>query len=90
VITFLAIIAVGATLGLRFKVFVLVPAIAISSITGLGMGIGRGDSIWSSLIGVSSVVAALQIGYIAGTIVHFGVTRRKHQSSMAGRTKALT
>jgi hypothetical protein len=94
VITFLAITAVGATLGLRFKVFVLIPGIAISSITGLAMGIGRGDSIWSSLLATLLAITALQIGYIAGTIVHFGVTGardRKHQSNIvAGRTKALT
>ena len=94
VITFLALTVVGgATLGLRFKVFVLVPAIAITTIAGLAIGIGRGDSICSSLLTALSLVVALQIGYIAGTIVNFGTmgARRQHQSSIvAGRTKALT
>jgi hypothetical protein len=93
VITFLAITAVGATLGLRFKVFVLIPGIAISSITGLAMGIGRGDSLWSSLLATLLAITALQVGYIAGTIVHFGVMgarARKQSSIVTSRTKALT
>ena len=65
-ITFLAMTAIGVMLGLRFKVFVLIPGIAVSSITGLAMGIGRGDSIWSSLLVTLLAITALQIGYIAG------------------------
>ena len=74
-ITCFVVTAVGAALGLRFKAFVLVPAIAVSSLGALAIGIGSGDSIWSSLLGMLSVVTALQIGYIAGTFLLFGVMR---------------
>ena len=81
-IAILATTAIGAILGLRFKVFVLVPAIAICSIGNLAMGVGRGNSIWFSLLGTLFVITALQIGYIAGTLVRLGAARaraRKHQ-----------
>ena len=80
----LAITAIGAMLGLRFKVFVLVPAIALSSIASCGIGIAHGNSLWSILLATFFVVTALQIGYFAGTLTRFGVARaraRKHPSA---------
>ena len=83
-------IAVGAALGLRFKAFVLVPAIATTSIGGLAVGIG--DSVWSNLLATLSVITALQIGYVAGTIVNFGASTKadKRQSDAIRRTNAVT
>jgi len=79
--TALAITAIGAMLGLRFKVFVLVPAIALSFVASFGIGIANGNSLWSILVVTFLVMIALQIGYFAGTFIRFGVAKaraRKH------------
>lgn len=73
--TMLAIAAIGAILGLRFKVFVLVPAIVLSSVASCTIGIAHGNSLWSILLVVFFVATALQIGYFAGTAILFGVAR---------------
>ena len=62
---------IGLVLGLRFKVFILVPAI------GLALAMvavnGAGDGTWQ-LVGTMVVVASsLQLGYVGGSILQFGV-----------------
>ena len=54
--------AIGAILGLRFKVFVLVPAIAISSIGNLAMGIGLATAFGPVCLPHYLAITALQIG----------------------------
>jgi len=56
----------GAVLGMRFKVLVLLPAIAAVLPIALGAGIVRDHAFGPAmLIGVAAV-ASLQIGYLAG------------------------
>jgi hypothetical protein len=64
----LAIIGVfvGIALGLRFKVLVLVPAIASAIIFVLIVGLARGDSFWSIVLATVIVGIALQLGYLVG------------------------
>jgi len=62
---------IGVVLGLRFKVFILVPAI------GLALAMvavnGAGDGTWQ-LAGTMVLVATfLQLGYLGGVILQFGV-----------------
>jgi hypothetical protein len=83
--TILAITAFGAVLGLRFKVFVLVPAIALSSAASWGVGIAHGNSFWSILLAMLFVMTALQVGYLAGIVIRFGVAKaraRRHPSGI--------
>lgn len=72
---------IGAILGLRFTVLVLVPAMIVSSIAIFGIGIAYGDSPWSMVIAVLLAITALQIGYLAGSVIQFVVAKtraRKH------------
>ena len=64
--------AVGAALGLRFKVFVLVPAIAVVTLPAL-LSVLDAVTAFGPVCLALSVVTALQIGYIAGTFLIFGV-----------------
>jgi len=62
---------IGLVLGLRFKVFILVPAV------GLALAMvavnGAGDGTWQ-LVGTMVVVASsLQLGYVGWSILQFGV-----------------
>jgi hypothetical protein len=72
-ITMLSMVAlfIGTVLGMRFKVLILAPAIVICSVAILGVGIARDGSLWSTLLGIVSVLAALQMGYLAGSVIRF-------------------
>jgi hypothetical protein len=72
-ITMLAMMAVliGALLGQRFKVFILVPAIVIASTAILGFGMAHDDSSWSALLVAGLTITALQFGYFGGAVIHF-------------------
>jgi hypothetical protein len=71
--TMLAMTAVliGAMLGLRFKVLILVPANVIGSAATLGLGIAHSNSFWSTLLAIALAITALQIGYLGGTAIRF-------------------
>ena len=60
---------IGAMLGLRFKVFVLLPANFLSVLAIVSAGIAHSESHWSTLVTASFVIAALQVGYLAGSAV---------------------
>ncbi len=67
----LAIISalVGIALGLRFKVLVLVPAIALATILVLIIGLTRGDSFGSIVLAIVIIGIALQLGYLIGIVL---------------------
>jgi len=64
-------ILVGAALGLRFKVFVLVPATAVAlGIVAVGQ-IAYGQSLGRIAIAMIAIAASIQIGYIGGIVIRF-------------------
>ncbi len=64
----LALISVlaGIILGLRYKVFVIVPAVALAMVFGMMAGIVRADPFWSIVLVMVGLGAAVQFGYLAG------------------------
>jgi hypothetical protein len=60
---------IGVVLGLRFKVFILVPAI------GLALAMvavnGAGDGTWQLVVAMVLVATFLQLGYVGGSILRF-------------------
>ena len=62
-------IVIGVMLGLRFKVFILIPANVIGSAAAFGAGLAFSDSLWSVLLAMVLAIVALQIGYLAGTVL---------------------
>jgi hypothetical protein len=75
------VMLIGATLGLRFKVFVLLPATFLSTLVIVSSGIAHSDSYSSILLDAIFVIAALQIGYLAGSAAVGFVTARSKLSS---------
>jgi hypothetical protein len=59
----------GAVLGHRFKVLILVPTIFVGTAVAIGFGIARGDDVW--LIGLTVTLASvcLQFGYLCGAVI---------------------
>jgi predicted Na+-dependent transporter len=63
----------GLALGQRFKVFVLVPAIALVLLVAISTSIAFAQGLWSATeVAVVSVVN-LQIGYLAGTAIRWSL-----------------
>ncbi len=64
---------IGAVLGMRFKVLILIPAIGLAWIVILAAGIARSDSISAILIATVLASTCLQIGYLCGTVTRYSV-----------------
>lgn len=69
-------VSLGAVLGLKFKVLVLVPAIVIAVLATVAQGMVHGDGIWQ--VGLATIVAtvSLQVGYAVGLFVREAVWPR--------------
>jgi hypothetical protein len=71
----LAIISMlaGIALGLRYKVFVLVPAVGLTIMFAAMGGIAHGDRLWSILLAMTILGTAVQFGYLAGIMMRAAV-----------------
>jgi hypothetical protein len=61
---------VGAALGQRFKVLVLMPATAIVLVLAVGTGVTQARTAWSIVLMAAAAATCLQIGYLVGIGVH--------------------
>jgi hypothetical protein len=59
----------GIALGLRYKVFVLVPAVSLTIMFAVIGGIAHGDGLWSILLAMAILGTAVQFGYFAGIVI---------------------
>jgi hypothetical protein len=67
----IAMLGIGAALGLRFRIFVLLPIILLGFLVCTAVGLSEGISTWS--ITLTNVVGAtcLQLGYSASGLLKF-------------------
>jgi hypothetical protein len=56
----------GIALGLRYKVMILIPAVASLMMFATIVGIARGDHFWSIIWAAAILGTAIQLGYLAG------------------------
>lgn len=63
----------GMVLGLRFKVLILLPAIACGFPLGFVLGFARADALWAAALMAAVAVISLQIGYLAGAGFRYGL-----------------
>ena len=61
---------VGAVLGQRFKIVVLIPAFAIVLFFVVGTGVALAQTGWWMVLMAAAAVTCLQIGYLVGIGVH--------------------
>jgi hypothetical protein len=61
---------IGAALGLRFNVFALFPTIILAAIGTAAVEVARGNQMGSVALAIVLVTIALQIGYLAGSIIY--------------------
>ena len=71
-------ILVGTLLGLRFRVFILVPTITFALVFVIGVGVAREAGIWWIALEMVLVATALQLGYLGGSA--FAATRATDSS----------
>ena len=71
----LAIISMlaGIALGLRYRVFVLVPAVTLAIAFAVIGGIAHGDRLWLILLAMAILGTAVQFGYLAGIMIRAAV-----------------
>ena len=57
---------VGAVLGQRFKVLVLIPATAIVLVLAVATGVTQAQTVWSIILMAAAAATSMQIGYLIG------------------------
>jgi hypothetical protein len=73
----LTMLGMGAALGLRFRIFVLLPVITLGLFVCSAFGLAQGTAIWSIIL--TSVIGAtcLQLGYLGGALLKFLIFARR-------------
>jgi hypothetical protein len=62
---------IGAVLGLRFTVWILVPGIAFGLFSALAAGIAHRHDLGTIALTMVLIAIGLQLGYLAGTGLHY-------------------
>ena len=62
-------ILVGAVLGLRFKVLVLIPAMCVELAIVLTGGIAGGNRLWWIALAMIVIATSTQVGFFTGSVV---------------------
>jgi hypothetical protein len=76
----LLVFLTGAVLGMKFKVFVLAPAMGLAAIAGFATGMIRGDSLHAILLACTLTLIALQMGYLGGILTRYAMTLARNSS----------
>jgi hypothetical protein len=66
---------IGAALGTRFKVPIVIPAIGLALFATAGVGIVHGEPIGSVGLAMVLIATTLQLGYPAGVVLRPGLLR---------------
>jgi uncharacterized membrane protein len=67
----LTMLCIGSALGLRFTIFVLLPAILLGLFACTAYGLAQGTTIWPITLTNVIGAACLQIGYLGGALLKF-------------------
>ena len=87
----LAVISVlaGIALGLRYKVLILVPAVAVAMLFAIAIGVTHADRFWSIILAMVILGTAVQFGYLMGIILHAAI-RSICAFTMGGRNPEIS
>lgn len=76
----MAALLLGAVLGLRFRVLILLPAAVVAIAITVAADSIEHSSLWTIVVDVVSALASLQMGYLAGAIAG-GLSRAAKRSA---------
>jgi hypothetical protein len=83
-------ILIGATLGLRFKVLVLLPAIIFAGFAILVGGLAYSSS-FSSIVAASAIaISGLQLGYLGGSVIFYSANLSAENGRAWPRPRAMS
>ena len=77
-------ILVGALLGLKFNVLVLIPAHVFAIVTFAGQGLLHGDGIGAILLPIVLSAAGLQLGYLIGVVIGLRLAAKRFPKKLVG------
>ena len=80
---FLVSVLVGAILGMRFRVWVLVFAVLNAGFLAFAFGASQGEGIDTIAIAAGAIVACLVIGYVGALATRLYIATRSPQSRRA-------
>jgi hypothetical protein len=83
------IVLMGAMLGLRLKVLILVPAVTLTMLGAAVIGVARADPFWSVLVAMILFGTAVQFGYLAGLLTYAGIVSVRASGRRAVTTRKL-
>jgi hypothetical protein len=63
----------GITLGLRYRVLVLIPAVIFAMLFAMIVGVAHGDRFWSIVFAMVVLGTAVQFGYLAGIVLRAAI-----------------
>jgi hypothetical protein len=84
---FILSILVGAVLGMRLKVSILIPAIGFLIAGIAAIGAVRGDGVSSIATAAILAVVSLQLGYLAGSTTRFVTVASRLARRIDGKAK---
>jgi len=61
-------VLVGALLGMRFRVFILLPVVLLTVAIVAAVGLARESGAWRILLEIVVVMTALELGYLGGSV----------------------
>jgi hypothetical protein len=79
---------VGAVLAQRFKIMVLIPAIATVLTLAVGIGVTNAHTAWSIVLTAAAAATSMQIGYLIGISIHDVLAAASSRSSTSARHPA--
>lgn len=65
---------IGAALGQRFKVVVLLPAGAMALLAAVRTGVAEAQTVWEIILLAAAAATCLQIGYFVGIYIRHALT----------------
>lgn len=75
---------IGVMIGTRFNVFILVPLVTIGVAAILGVGFARAGDPWVVLLAAFGTITALQMGYLAVTLISHIVAKMRARKNARG------
>jgi hypothetical protein len=83
-------VLVGAVLGLRFKMFILVPVFCVALPFVVVDGVSRGDGVWRLALAMIVLATSVQVGYALGNVLQFviGAARSRNHGRVSMPTSA--
>ena len=79
---------VGGALGLRFNVFVLIPAVGFALVFVVTFSIACNNGIWWVALAIAMVTTALQLGYLGGSMTWLVLALMRSASTPAALPQA--